>query len=37
MYKGFVSSSPPVAFRMSKKMPVSVQLSTGGKATRVTA
>ncbi|MEV0295346.1 FAD-dependent oxidoreductase [Nocardia sp. NPDC050710] len=37
MYKDAVSSSPVPTFTMSKKMTVSVQLSKGGKATRVTA
>jgi hypothetical protein len=36
-YKGFVSSTPPIAFKYSKKMTVSVQLSNGGKSTRVPA
>ncbi|MGV9615223.1 NAD(P)/FAD-dependent oxidoreductase [Nocardia xishanensis] len=34
-YKETVSSTPPKAFRLSKKMTVSVQLSRGGRATRV--
>ncbi|MGK8520137.1 NAD(P)/FAD-dependent oxidoreductase [Nocardia asteroides] len=33
-YKEAVSSTPPIAFTMSKHMPVTVQLSKGGRATR---
>ncbi|WP_280439817.1 NAD(P)/FAD-dependent oxidoreductase [Nocardia cyriacigeorgica] len=36
-YKAAVSSSPVPVFRMSKRMPVSVTLSKGGRATRVRA
>ncbi|GAB2667590.1 NAD(P)/FAD-dependent oxidoreductase [Nocardia goodfellowii] len=37
LYKESVSSTPPLSFKMSKKMTVSVQLSKGGTATRAAA
>ncbi|MGW0251297.1 NAD(P)/FAD-dependent oxidoreductase [Nocardia goodfellowii] len=37
LYKESVSSTPPLSFKMSKKMTVSVQLSKGGQATRAAA
>ncbi|WP_433193129.1 NAD(P)/FAD-dependent oxidoreductase [Nocardia sp. CA-107356] len=37
LYKESVSSSPVPSFKLSKKVTVSVQLSKGGKATRVAA
>ncbi|MFC8528659.1 NAD(P)/FAD-dependent oxidoreductase [Nocardia sp. NPDC057227] len=33
-YKEAVSSSPPFAFRLSRRLPVTVRLSSGGRATR---
>ncbi|WP_280235217.1 NAD(P)/FAD-dependent oxidoreductase [Nocardia cyriacigeorgica] len=36
-YKDAVSSSPVPVFRMTRRIPVSVTLSTGGRATRVSA
>ncbi|WP_174185424.1 NAD(P)/FAD-dependent oxidoreductase [Nocardia barduliensis] len=36
-YKQSVSSTPPLAFKMSKYMKAQVQLSKGGRATRATA
>ncbi|MRH91548.1 FAD-dependent oxidoreductase [Nocardia sp. SYP-A9097] len=37
LYKEFVSSTPPFAYKMSKHMNAQVQLSKGGRATRHTA
>ncbi|MET8779684.1 FAD-dependent oxidoreductase [Nocardia sp. NPDC004654] len=34
LYKETVSSTPPMAFRLSKRMTVAVQLSRGGRSTR---